>query len=354
MRLLTVRHVTIYRYAEPVGLGEHRMMFRPRESHDLRLIGERLTIRPKPVHLRWLHDVFDNSVAIANFSSMSTELHFDSTVTLEHIETALPDYPLELYARTYPFRYAPDELPDLVRGLDRHYTGEAIEHWVTGFIAQCGTTDTMDLLRAMTRRVKELLVYRRRDEKGVQNPTETLQSGEGSCRDFAVFMMEAVRFLGLAARFVSGYIFVPDAAPATTVGGGATHAWLQVYLPGAGWVDFDPTNSIVGNRNLIRVAVAWGPEQVLPLWGSFIGLPSSYRGMEVAVSVSETRSPDLLAVYRTAPTSVDEELALDRSDKRYPDEWTSGRRRDLGTSRSARLGGACIHDGGDQGRGPDR
>jgi transglutaminase-like putative cysteine protease len=112
----------------------------------------------------------------------------------------------------------------------------------------------------------------RRPERGVHTPSETLQSGRGSCRDFALLMMESVRCLGLAARFVSGYIFVPDAHPTTSIGGGATHAWMQVYLPGAGWVDFDPTNSIIGNRNLIRVAVAWDPEQALPLWGSFFGL----------------------------------------------------------------------------------
>jgi transglutaminase-like putative cysteine protease len=99
--------------------------------------------------------------------------------------------------------------------------------------------------------------------------------------------MEAVRSLGLAARFVSGYIFVPQTNPEPVSASGSTHAWLQVYLPGAGWVDFDPTNRIVGNRNLIRVAVAWDPEDVLPLWGTFFGIPSSFIGMEVTVSVVE-------------------------------------------------------------------
>jgi transglutaminase-like putative cysteine protease len=126
----------------------------------------------------------------------------------------------------------------------------------------------------------------------VQSPSETLQRKSGSCRDFAVLMMEAVRSLGLAARFVSGYIYVPAANPAEAVGGGATHGWMQAYLPGAGWVDFDPTNSIVGNRNLIRVAVAWDQRNALPLWGTFTGKASSFRGMQVDVSVIEedTRS----------------------------------------------------------------
>jgi len=285
MRLLTVRHVTIYRYSEPVGLGEHRMMFRPRESHDLRLIKTRLNIMPKPKHLRWLHDVFDNSVAIATFSGRTSELRFESTVTLEHVETALPDYALDPDAKTYPFAYPSDDRPDLTRALKRHCPATDVDHWAASFLAPSGSTGTIALLRSMTLGIREQFVYSRRIERDVQTPSETLQRGRGTCRDFALLMIEGVRSLGLAARFVSGYIFVPDADRAPTVGGGATHAWLQVYLPGAGWVDFDPTNSIIGNRNLIRVAVAWDPAQALPLWGSFIGYASSFLGMEVTVSV---------------------------------------------------------------------
>ena len=263
------------------------MMFRPRESHDLRLVKTKLDIVPQPVDLRWLHDVFDNSVAIATFDDTTLELRFDSTVTLEHLETALPDYKLEVGAQTYPFHYPEDERPDLVSALLRHYPGDDIGHWAAGFLSLSASTGTMSLLQSMTRGIKEQFTYVRRNEKGVQSPGETLQRGQGSCRDFALLMMEAVRSLGLAARFVSGYIFVPDSQHPATVGGGATHAWMQVYLPGAGWVDFDPTNNIVGNRNLIRVAVAWDPRQALPLWGSFIGSTSSFRGMEVEVSVTE-------------------------------------------------------------------
>jgi transglutaminase-like putative cysteine protease len=143
----------------------------------------------------------------------------------------------------------------------------------------------MALLRAMTLEIKSTFFYVRRTEKGVNRPGDTLRSRSGSCRDFAVLMMDAVRSLGLAARFVSGYLFVPEHD--ATQGGGATHAWLQIYLPGAGWVDFDPTNSIVGNRHLIRVAVAWNAYQALPLWGTWHGAPHSFRGLQVDVSVTE-------------------------------------------------------------------
>jgi transglutaminase-like putative cysteine protease len=288
---LTVRHVTVYRYSEPVGLGEHRMMFRPRESHDLRLLKARLDIIPTPTRLRWLHDVFDNSIAVATFDGSTSELRFDSIVTLEHVETALPDYPLEEYAKTYPFSYADDELPNLARALVHHYPSDNVDRWVGQFLDPSGRTGPMSLLRSITLAIKNEFLYTRRSEKGVQSPNETLQSRRGSCRDFAVLMMEATRSLGLAARFVSGYIFVPNIDAGGTVGGGATHAWMQAYLPGAGWVDFDPTNSIIGNRHLIRVAVAWDPKLVLPLWGTFVGSASSFLGMDVTVTVTAEDGP---------------------------------------------------------------
>jgi len=286
MSLLTVRHSTVYRYREPVTFGEHRMLFRPRESHDLRLIDIDLVITPQPAQLRWLHDPFDNSVTIATFEGSASELRFESTVTLAHFENPLPEYPLEEYARTYPFRYSDEDFPNLTRALARHYPGEGVAKWALQFLDSADATDTMKMLRAMTHGIREQIHYNRRIEKGVQTPEETLLIRRGSCRDFAVLMMEAARSLGIAARFVSGYIFVPNRSG--LAGGGATHAWMQAYLPGAGWIDFDPTNSIIGNRNLIRVAVAWAPEYALPLWGTYTGSAQAFLGMDVTVSVAET------------------------------------------------------------------
>jgi transglutaminase-like putative cysteine protease len=285
MSFLTVRHSTVYRYGEPVGLGEHRMLFRPRESYDLRLIRTNLVITPEPTHVRWLHDPFDNSVAVATFEGTTTDLRFESTVTLEHFETSLLEYPLEDYARTYPFRYSDEDFPILVRALARHYLGESVSTWALQFLDPSETTGTMKILGAMTRGIREQFTYTRRMEKGVQPPEETLRKRRGSCRDFAVLMMEACRSLGIAARFVSGYIF--SAGSSGLAGGGATHAWMQAYLPGAGWIDFCPTNSIIGNRNLIRVAVAWDPCHVLPLWGTYAGSPEAFLGMDVTVKVTE-------------------------------------------------------------------
>jgi transglutaminase-like putative cysteine protease len=197
----------------------------------------------------------------------------------------MPEYPIEEYARTYPFRYSDEDFPNLERALFRHCPVGSVSKWALQFLDPAETTGTMKILRAMTHGIREQFIYTRRIEKGVQTPEETLRHRRGSCRDFAVLMMDAARSLGIASRFVSGYIYVPGKSG--FAGGGHTHAWMQTYLPGAGWIDFDPTNSIIGNRNLIRVAVAWDPDQVLPLWGTYMGPAGAFLGMDVAVTVSE-------------------------------------------------------------------
>jgi len=292
MRLLTVRHVSTYRYSEPVRLGDHWMMFRPRDSHDLRLVKTGLEIYPRPAKLRWMHDVFDNSLAVASFEGETTELSFASRITLEHFEVPRPDYQLEAAAHYFPFAYSEADRANLERALVRRCLSDEIAQWAASFVDPSEPVETMAMLRSMTQTIRQKFTYSRRLERGVLTPDETLARRSGSCRDFALLMIEAVRSLGLAARFVSGYIFVPEDNPSSTVGGGATHAWAQVYLPGVGWIDFDPTNNIIGNRNLIRVAVAWEPKDALPLWGTFVGSAASFIGLEVSVSVVEETDQD--------------------------------------------------------------
>lgn len=262
-------------------------MFRPRESYDLRLRSTNIDISPSPKSIRWVHDVFDNSIAVVNFEQETKELRFETTVTLEHFETKLPEFPLEDYAATYPFNYSDNDRAQLERALKHHYPTELVYEWAQTFCRQSETVDTIAMLRAMTLSIKKDFKYIRRSEKGVQNPAETISTRSGSCRDYAVLMIEGARALGLAARFVSGYIFAPRSRKEAMAGTGATHAWVQIYLPGAGWVDFDPTNDIVGNRNLIRVAFAWDHRQVLPLWGTFYGNAEAFEAMDVTVSVTE-------------------------------------------------------------------
>ena len=297
MTILTVKHVTTYSYAALVRLAEHRMMLRPRDSNDQRLLDSTLEIEPRPRNLRWIHDVFDNCVAIANFNGVTTSLRVESNLTLEHTPFEGPEFQLEDRARFYPFPYDADEIPDLARSIERHYrdpSGE-LERWVRRFLRRGHPTETGALLMTLTCAIKEGLSYERRTAKGTQSPLQTLSSGRGTCRDFATLMMEAARALGLAARFVSGYLYVPDRdVEAHHVGGGSTHAWCQIYLPGAGWVEFDPTNGIVGSRDLIRVAVAREAHQAIPLHGAYFGDAADDAGMEVSVNVRQLPERQLL------------------------------------------------------------
>lgn len=287
MPILAVHHLTRYRYRRPVGFGEHRIMFRPREGHDVRLISARLEVTPEPSALRWLHDVFGNSVGIANFTERAQELRFESTVVLDHTPSGGLDFPIEEDAETYPFSYDVEDMPDLARSIERQYPDpdHAVERWARRFLRRDGPTGTRSMLATMTQAIRADFTYISRAERGVQTPTQTLRLNSGTCRDFAVLMIEALRSLGLAAQFVSGYLYVPQRSG--RVGGGATHAWLRVYLPGAGWVELDPTNGIIGNRDLIRVAIARDHRQVLPLHGTFTGFPSDDLGMTVTVHVSD-------------------------------------------------------------------
>lgn len=289
MQRLTVRHVTAYRYAEPVSFGEHRLMLRPRDSHDLRLVSTRIAITPEPSGIRWLHDVFGNSVAVVAFETSGDLLRIESEIDLELYDEPAPDFPIERYAARFPFAYSAEEMPDLTRLIERHYPDpdHAVDDWSRSFL-EAGSGETLALLDDMTRGIQRDFTYAARDAEGVQTPIETLASGSGSCRDFAVLMMEAARSLGLAARFVSGYVHAPFADPGAILGGGATHAWVQVYLPGAGWLEFDPTNGIVGNRNLIRVAVVRVPGQAAPVSGNWSGPANAALGMEVDVTVVAT------------------------------------------------------------------
>jgi transglutaminase-like putative cysteine protease len=290
MTILNVRHRTTYSYNQSVQFGEHRLMCRPRDSHDLRLLSTTLTIDPHPQSLRWIHDVFGNSIAIATFNTGAPQLVFDSGFRAEHYPTAPRQIVVEPYASRFPFRYLPDEAVDLGRTIERHYLDpqRKLDAWAIDLAARTPGGGTLDVLTLMTTSIRAQFKYAARDEFGVQSPVTTLERGSGSCRDFALFMMEAARTLGLAAQFVSGYLYDEKLIGASggLVGGGATHAWLQVFLPGAGWVEFDPTNGLVGGRNLIRVAVARDPLQAAPLAGSFQGATDAFVSMSVEVGVT--------------------------------------------------------------------
>ncbi len=277
MRTLEIVHRTRYEYAGPVTLNDYRLMFRPRDSHDLRLLGTALVIDPA-AQVRWIHDPFGNSIAIASFAPEPVgALEFLSTIQVEHygVPSELP--PVEDYARKLPFSYLAEEAPDLARYVERHYPdpNAAVSGWARQFLegGEEESGDSFATLVRMCQTIKATLTYAMRFEIGTQPPATTLESGGGTCRDYALLMMEGARSLGLAARFITGYLYDPalDHAEGETSSPAQPHAWMEVYLPGAGWVEFDPTNGIVGSDRLIRVAVARDPEQAMPIKGTFVG-----------------------------------------------------------------------------------
>lgn len=288
MARFQISHTTRYDYAQSVMLGEHRMLLRPRDSHEIRLISSSLTVSP-PARLRWLFDVFGNSVAIATFEGTADHLQIESLLEVEHFGLDGPAVPLEPRAAHLPFAYDNDERTDLGALLAAQFPGDgAAAQWARRIMATVPDAETLGVLQAMMNAVTRELRYQVRETEGVQSPGETLSLGSGSCRDFAVLMMEGVRSLGLAARFVSGYLHVPahDGGYGQPMGYGATHAWLQVFLPGAGWVAFDPTNGHVEGQSRIPIAIGRTPAQTAPVSGSFTAPMSAAPRMSVQVAVT--------------------------------------------------------------------
>ena len=288
MTVLSIRHRTVYRYHQAVKLGRHRLMLRPRESRNLRLISSEVDVSPD-ASLTWAHDVFGNAVATASFSSFATELTISSTVRLELSTAQWPEFDVAATAISYPFQYSDDEWTDLgalARPQYRDTRGQ-LRAWARAFVAG-KPTETLALLHDLSMGVSLWISYQSREDEGTQSPVQTLDRGWGSCRDFAVLFVEAARSLGFGARIVSGYLFMPegDTGARGSAGAGSTHAWAEVYVPGAGWITFDPTNRGVGGLNLIPVAVARHIGQAMPVTGSFTGMTDAFRDMRVEVSVT--------------------------------------------------------------------
>ena len=286
MPILTIRHVTTYHYKQPVAFGEHRMMLRPRDDDDQKVLESELEITPEPTRVAWTQDVFGNHVATARFAEQALELRFESTIRVDHAPAGFLAADIEDFARTLPFAYAADDMPGLARFIAPLSPSAELDRWAARFLREDGSADTHELLVDMTQTLRRSFKHMARHEKGTQDPIRTLKLGSGSCRDLAVLMIEAVRSLGMAARFVSGYLYLADDNDNSYAGGGNMHAWVQVYLPGPGWLDFDPASGIVGNRDLIRVAAVRVPCQAIPLHGTWTGFPSDYLEMTVEVKVT--------------------------------------------------------------------
>jgi len=261
-------------------------MLRPRESRDLRLISSNVVVTPAAV-VTWAQDVFGNAVATATFQTATDTLVIDSVAELELNAVAWPIFDVAASAICYPFQYSDDEQIDLGALAIQQYQDPAgrLAGWARGFVLG-NPTDTLSLLKDLSAGVFAWISYQSREDEGTQPPAQTLDRGRGSCRDFAVLFVEAARSLGFGARIVSGYLYHPDQKSAEFGDAGSTHAWAEVFVPGAGWITFDPTNRSVGGLNLIPVAVARTIRQAMPVAGSFVGPSDAFQAMSVEVRVT--------------------------------------------------------------------
>ena len=286
MTQIQIKHTTVYHYRSPVNLNPHRLILRPRESRELQLISHNLTVSPE-ASLAWANDVSGNAVATASFFGQTDTLRIESNVELDLTGNPWPIFNIAAIALNFPFFYSNDERADLGALAIQQYFDPMgrLQKWVRSFVR--GTApDTLELLKAISQGVAEALQYEVRESEGTQTPIESLDRGKGSCRDFAILFAEAVRSLDIGARIVSGYLYDPKSAATGSSGAGSTHAWAEVYVPGAGWIDFDPTNRSIGGFNLVPVAVARDIRLLVPVSGSYVGASDAFAGLEVEVLVS--------------------------------------------------------------------
>jgi transglutaminase-like putative cysteine protease len=283
---LRIQHTTTYRFHRPVSFGPHRLLLRPRESRDLGLLASRLAVTPDAT-VTWAQDVFGNAVATASFRTMAASLVIDSVADIELNAAAWPVFDIAASAIFYPFRYSDNERTDLgALAVPLYADPQArLRSWAQSFV-RSNPTDTLSLLKDLSEGVSRQIKYQSREQEGTQGPLDTLDRGWGSCRDFAMLFAESVRTLGFGSRIVSGYLYNPDQDRTGSDGAGSTHAWAEVYVPGAGWITFDPTNRSVGSLNLIPVAVARDIRQAMPVAGSFVGMTDAFAGMTVEVAVA--------------------------------------------------------------------
>jgi transglutaminase-like putative cysteine protease len=281
MQRYKIVHRTYYNFMGTVRLGPHYLRLRPREDYELRIEVSKLSITP-PATLLWHRDVEGNSVAIATFELPTNRLAVESEIIIQQYNEKPLDFLVADYAINYPFIYQSDDRIVLLPYMAFPEPAERVilTEWI-GSVWQPGEDiQTYTLLQRLGRHIHKMLSYKLREEPGVQTAGRTLSLGTGSCRDFALLFMEAARYLGLASRFVSGYLH----APPSMVNYGATHAWAEVYLPGAGWKGVDPTIGEFAGIDHIAVAVARLAESVPPIAGSFVGVPGSRLDVGVWVT----------------------------------------------------------------------
>jgi transglutaminase-like putative cysteine protease len=281
MRRYKILHRTYYNFSGPVLLQAHRLLLRPREGQELRIESSVLELTPTAT-VRWHRDVEDNAVATATFSAPASQLVIVSEVVIQQFSEAPMDFLLADEALSYPFSYLPEDAILLAPYIQTGAAGGEVllNQWLAQQWTPGQRIPTLTLLQGLAGSIQGTFRYAVREEPGVQSPERTLALRSGSCRDFAALFLAAVRRFGLAARFVSGYL---NAEP-SSANFGATHAWAEVYLPGAGWKGFDPTTGFMAGPDHIPVAVARLPASVPPVSGAFSGPPGATLDVGVWVT----------------------------------------------------------------------
>ena len=281
---LRIRHRTVYSYLFPVAFAPHRLVLRPREGPDLRVEAMTLTITPASSRV-WTRDIFGNSVAHVHFSGSANELVIDSEVTVRRFFDPASPPLLEQGASPYPFTYDALEQGIMTGYLTPLYPEDRadMQSWISTLPAPGSFRSAEAFAVRLAEIIHQRIAYQRREQKGVQNPAGTLALGSGSCRDVATLMMETLRHLGIAARFVSGYLDCPDPRAAR----GSTHAWVEVYFPSLGWRGFDATTGRACDHHHVVIGASHHPRGVMPITGHFIGATNAFQSMSVSVEFSE-------------------------------------------------------------------
>ncbi|PUE63657.1 transglutaminase family protein [Arcobacter caeni] len=281
MERFKIIHRTYYNYSNNVDLGTHNLLLRPRENHELRIESFTLNITPK-AKILWHLDVEDNSVAIATFNTATQQLFIESEVIIQQYNESPLDFIVADYAINYPFKYLTNDnfILSSYMVLPNEESRILLNNWIYNVYKYSEKIQTYTLLQKLTTYIFKNFTYKVREEEGVQTAKQTLAYCSGSCRDFAFLFMEAVKCLGLATRFVSGYLYAPLMSEQV----GSTHAWAEVYLPGGGWKGFDPTTGNIVGKDHISVAVSRLPDNVPPIAGSFSGIADSTLSVGVWVT----------------------------------------------------------------------
>ena len=283
MSRVRIVHTTTYRYAEPVAFGIHRLVVRPREGHDVQVENFSLRISPAGA-VSWHRDIFGNSIALASFSESSNFLEFSSEATIFRRDHTSHRRLLDVLPVKFPVQYSHLEKPVALGYLESAYREETsgLRDWTMRTFAPKQGDDAVHLVHEINTWIYHSIRYRRREDRGVQSPLETLELQSGSCRDMATLLLEIVRTLKVASRFASGYL---DSA-ASVAGNAATHAWTEVYFPEHGWFGCDPTLGEHTSQKHIVCGVSSHPRGVMPIIGVYSGATSNYLGMSVSVKIA--------------------------------------------------------------------